>query len=112
MKLKIKLFIAAIFISIFIGFICAKIHIYKDNNTYYGKATILDSYVVYDSNKNVDGYLTILEYNGNVYRFSEKDIYEKTKLKINKTVDIKVCIYRFSNICSFLMDEEEITIIS
>ena len=96
MKSKIKLFIAGIFISIFVGFICAEIEIYKENNTYYNQATILESHAVYNSDGNIEGYLSILDCKGDTYRFTDKDTYIKCIHNKSKFIKMEILTLRFS----------------
>ena len=111
MKLTTKLIILGIFISIFIGFTTASVRIYESNNTRVEKAIVVQSTVTYDSTGNVDDYVTVVEYNFNTYKFTDKDIYYKYHSKLNEYINVYVCTYRFSKVLPFLDDEDLVDVV-
>ena len=111
MKITTKLFIIGIFISMLIGFVTAKLRIYEQDNTHIEKAVVVQSITTYDSVGNIDDYITIVEYNYHIYKFSDKDKYYRYHSKINEYIDVKVCTYRLSKLLPFLDDEDVVSLI-
>lgn len=111
MKIATKIIIIVIFISILIGIAIAKLRMYEQENTHMEKATVVQSVVTYEYSGSTDEYITVVEYNYNLYRFSDKDKYYKYHSKLNEVIDVNVCTYRLSKLLPFLDDEDVVILI-